>query len=142
MLERVLREGTLDASEKKLIARLADTSRTARAEAERALLKKQADEIEALDSIYTGYFDKLTDAPPFKVSPGRMRPRSADDGVRSPQSSRARKHAITARRFSRVSRAARLHTCETAETRCERCGTVWEYENNKVNRQAGWSVIG
>lgn len=26
--------------------------------------------------------------------------------------------------------------------RCERCGTVWEYENNKVNRQAGWSVIG
>ena len=86
--------------------------------------QEQADEIEALDSIYTGYFDKLTDAPPFKVSPGRMRPRSADDGVRSPQSSRARKHAITARRFSRVSRAARLHTCETAETRCERCGTV------------------
>ena len=25
--------------------------------------------------------------------------------------------------------------------RCERCGTVWEYENNKVNRHAGWSVI-
>jgi len=25
---------------------------------------------------------------------------------------------------------------------CERCGTVWEYENNKVNRHAGWSVIG
>ena len=24
--------------------------------------------------------------------------------------------------------------------RCERCGTLWEYENNKVNRQAGWSV--
>ena len=44
--------------------------------------QEQADEIEALDSIYTGYFDKLTDAPPFKVSPGRMRPRSAD-GVRS-----------------------------------------------------------
>jgi hypothetical protein len=61
--------------------------------------QEQADEIEALDSIYTGYFDKLTDAPPFKVSPGRMRPRSADDGVRSPQSSRAREHAFTARRF-------------------------------------------
>lgn len=26
--------------------------------------------------------------------------------------------------------------------RCEACGTVWEYENNKVNRQAGWSVVG
>ena len=25
--------------------------------------------------------------------------------------------------------------------RCERCGTIWEYENNKVNRQAGWSVV-
>ena len=26
--------------------------------------------------------------------------------------------------------------------RCERCGTAWEYENNKVNRHAGWSVVG
>ena len=26
--------------------------------------------------------------------------------------------------------------------RCERCGTIWEYENNKVNRHAGWLVIG
>jgi hypothetical protein len=24
--------------------------------------------------------------------------------------------------------------------RCERCGTIWEYENNKVNREAGWSI--
>jgi hypothetical protein len=24
---------------------------------------------------------------------------------------------------------------------CERCGTVWDYENNKVNRHAGWSVV-
>ena len=26
--------------------------------------------------------------------------------------------------------------------RCERCGTQWEYENNKVNLHAGWSVVG
>jgi hypothetical protein len=26
--------------------------------------------------------------------------------------------------------------------RCERCGTAWEYENNKLNNQAGWSVVG
>jgi transposase-like protein len=26
--------------------------------------------------------------------------------------------------------------------RCERCGTAWEYENNKVDRHAGWSVVG
>ena len=25
--------------------------------------------------------------------------------------------------------------------RCERCGTAWEYENNKVNLHAGWSVL-
>ena len=26
--------------------------------------------------------------------------------------------------------------------RCARCGTAWEYENNKANQQAGWSVVG
>jgi hypothetical protein len=25
---------------------------------------------------------------------------------------------------------------------CDRCGTVWDYENNKVNLHAGWSVVG
>ena len=25
---------------------------------------------------------------------------------------------------------------------CERCGTKWEYENDKTNLHAGWSVIG
>ncbi len=26
--------------------------------------------------------------------------------------------------------------------RCDRCGTRWEYENNKVDLHAGWSVVG
>ena len=26
--------------------------------------------------------------------------------------------------------------------RCDRCGTAWEYENNKADQQAGWAVIG
>ena len=26
--------------------------------------------------------------------------------------------------------------------RCERCGTVWAYENNKIDLHAGWSVVG
>jgi hypothetical protein len=26
--------------------------------------------------------------------------------------------------------------------RCDRCGTAWEYENNKVDIHAGWSVVG
>ena len=25
--------------------------------------------------------------------------------------------------------------------RCDRCGTTWDYENNKVNLHAGWSVV-
>ena len=26
--------------------------------------------------------------------------------------------------------------------RCDRCGTAWEYENNKANQHVGWSVVG
>ena len=26
--------------------------------------------------------------------------------------------------------------------RCDRCGTAWDYENNKANQHAGWSVVG
>ena len=25
---------------------------------------------------------------------------------------------------------------------CARCGTAWEYENDKTNQKAGWSVVG
>lgn len=25
--------------------------------------------------------------------------------------------------------------------RCDACGTRWEYENDKTNQQAGWSVV-
>lgn len=25
--------------------------------------------------------------------------------------------------------------------RCDRCGTAWEYENDKANLHAGWSVV-
>ena len=25
--------------------------------------------------------------------------------------------------------------------RCDRCGTRWDYENNKVNLHAGWSIV-
>jgi hypothetical protein len=25
---------------------------------------------------------------------------------------------------------------------CDRCGMVWDYENDKSNQHAGWSVIG
>jgi hypothetical protein len=25
---------------------------------------------------------------------------------------------------------------------CDRCGTAWDYENDKANLHAGWSVVG
>ena len=25
---------------------------------------------------------------------------------------------------------------------CDRCGTAWEYENDKTNQHVGWSVVG
>jgi hypothetical protein len=25
---------------------------------------------------------------------------------------------------------------------CDRCSTVWDYENNKIDQHAGWSVVG
>jgi len=25
--------------------------------------------------------------------------------------------------------------------RCDRCGAAWEYENNKANQHAGWSLL-
>jgi hypothetical protein len=25
---------------------------------------------------------------------------------------------------------------------CDRCGTAWEYENDRQNQHAGWSVVG
>ena len=25
--------------------------------------------------------------------------------------------------------------------RCDRCGAAWEYENNKADQHAGWSVV-
>ena len=27
-------------------------------------------------------------------------------------------------------------------SRCDRCGTAWEYENNKADQHVGWSVVG
>ncbi|RYX91923.1 MAG: hypothetical protein EOO28_24270 [Comamonadaceae bacterium] len=26
--------------------------------------------------------------------------------------------------------------------RCDRCGTAWDYENDKANQKAGWSLAG
>ena len=33
-------------------------------------------------------------------------------------------------------------TVTVTSYRCDRCGTRWEYENDKANLHAGWSVAG
>ncbi|MBT2301032.1 hypothetical protein J7E70_11220 [Variovorax paradoxus] len=33
-------------------------------------------------------------------------------------------------------------TVNVTSYRCDACGTRWEYENDKTNQQAGWSVVG
>jgi hypothetical protein len=34
------------------------------------------------------------------------------------------------------------HLVTITKYRCDRCGTAWEYENDKSNLKAGWSVVG
>lgn len=34
------------------------------------------------------------------------------------------------------------HFATVTQYRCDRCGTAWEYENDKSNLKAGWSVVG
>lgn len=34
------------------------------------------------------------------------------------------------------------HFATVTRYRCDRCSTAWEYENDKSNLRAGWSVIG
>jgi hypothetical protein len=54
---------------------------------------------------------------------------------------RAKGHAELVQGTNRAV-AHRHGTVTITQYVCERCATVWEYENNKVNRHAGWSVIG
>lgn len=34
------------------------------------------------------------------------------------------------------------NTVNITSYRCDACGTRWEYENDKTNQKAGWSVVG
>ena len=34
------------------------------------------------------------------------------------------------------------HSVNVTTYRCDACGTKWEYENDKTNQKAGWSVVG
>lgn len=34
------------------------------------------------------------------------------------------------------------HLATVTKYQCDRCGTAWEYENDKSNLKAGWSAVG
>ncbi|CAM4312823.1 MAG: hypothetical protein RR473_04755 [Comamonas sp.] len=34
------------------------------------------------------------------------------------------------------------HSVTITRYLCERCGTVWDYENDKKDQRKGWSVVG
>ena len=38
--------------------------------------------------------------------------------------------------------AEKLTAAQKLVSQCDRCGTAWEYENDKNNQKAGWSVVG
>jgi hypothetical protein len=47
----------------------------------------------------------------------------------------------SSRKVERSSGDSGGRTVTVTSYRCDACGTRWEYENDKTNQQAGWSVV-
>lgn len=54
---------------------------------------------------------------------------------------RAPGHAELVQMSSRKVERSNGHTVTLTSYRCDACGTRWEYENDRTNQQAGWSVV-
>jgi hypothetical protein len=48
----------------------------------------------------------------------------------------------SSRKEERSDGAEGVRSVNVTSYRCDACGTRWEYENDKANQQAGWSVVG
>lgn len=55
---------------------------------------------------------------------------------------RAPGHAELVQRGSRKEEHEDGRVVTVTRYRCDRCGTSWEYENDRANQRAGWSVVG
>lgn len=55
---------------------------------------------------------------------------------------RAPGHAELRQGVNRKERGSEGQQVTITKYRCDRCGTAWEYENDKTNTHAGWSVVG
>ncbi len=55
---------------------------------------------------------------------------------------RAPGHAELVQRGSRKEEREDGRIVTVTRYRCDRCGTAWEYENDKADQHAGWSVVG
>ncbi|MDM0117025.1 hypothetical protein QTI66_33415 [Variovorax sp. J22R133] len=47
---------------------------------------------------------------------------------------------ISSRKVERSDGDSGGHTVTVTRYRCDACGTAWDYENDKTNQHAGWSV--
>ncbi|SFE46379.1 hypothetical protein [Paracidovorax wautersii] len=55
---------------------------------------------------------------------------------------RAPGHAELVQRGSRKEEREDGRIVTVTRYRCDRCGTAWEYENDKADQHVGWSVVG
>jgi len=46
------------------------------------------------------------------------------------------------RKAERNDQGGGSHMVTLTSYRCDACGARWEYENDKTNQQAGWSLVG
>jgi len=51
-------------------------------------------------------------------------------------------HAELVQRGNRKEQHADGHSVTITRYRCDRCGTAWEYTNDRKDQRAGWSVVG
>ncbi|WP_311223217.1 MULTISPECIES: hypothetical protein [unclassified Acidovorax] len=55
---------------------------------------------------------------------------------------RAPGHAELVQRGNRKEEREDGRVVTVTRYRCDRCGTAWEYENDKADQRVGWSVVG
>jgi len=55
---------------------------------------------------------------------------------------RAPGHAELVQRGNRKEEREDGRVVTITRYRCDRCGTAWEYENDKADQHVGWSVVG
>jgi hypothetical protein len=59
----------------------------------------------------------------------------------APRAGHAELVQLSSRKVERSDGDSGGRTVTITSYRCDACGTRWNYENDKTNQQAGWSVV-